>query len=148
MESLNLPVIQQQGELKQAVNARELHIYLQSRQQFSDWIKSRIEKYDFIENQDYICISENYETQRANGQRGIATRKEYYISIDMAKELSMVENNEQGKTARKYFIECEKQDKNQAAEQAKRERELREEDELFNRELSRLGFGVMVWSGE
>ena len=106
---MNLPVIQQQGELKQAVNARELHIYLQSRQQFSDWIKSRIEKYDFIENQDYICISENYETQRANGQRGIATRKEYYVSIDMAKELSMVENNEQGKTARKHFIKCEKE---------------------------------------
>ena len=33
---MNLPAIQQQGELKQAVNARELHIYLQSKQQFID----------------------------------------------------------------------------------------------------------------
>lgn len=39
--------------------------------------------------------------------------KEYYITLDMAKELSMVENNEKGKEARKYFIECEKKLKNQ-----------------------------------
>ena len=43
---------------------------------------------------------------------------------------------------------CPEADKNQAAEQAKRERELREEDELFNRELARLGFGLMAWSDE
>ena len=42
---------------------------------------------------------------------------------------------------------CPESDKNYEAEQAKRERELREEDELFNSELARLGFGVMVWSG-
>ena len=43
---------------------------------------------------------------------------------------------------------CPEADKNQAAEQAKRERELREEDELFEVELSRLRWGAMVWSGE
>lgn len=43
---------------------------------------------------------------------------------------------------------CPEADKNQAAEQAKRERELREEDELFEVELSRLKWGVMVWGGE
>ena len=43
---------------------------------------------------------------------------------------------------------CTESDKNYEAEQAKRERELREEDELFNRELARLGFGLMVRSGE
>ena len=43
---------------------------------------------------------------------------------------------------------CNESDKNYEAEQAKRERELREEDELFNRELARLGFGLMVRSGE
>ena len=43
---------------------------------------------------------------------------------------------------------CPESDKNYEAEQAKRERELREEDELFNSELARLGFGAMVWSGE
>ncbi len=43
---------------------------------------------------------------------------------------------------------CTESDKNQLAEQAKRERELREEDELFEVELSRLRWGAMVWSGE
>ena len=61
-----------------------------------------------MENQDFVCVSENSETHRADGQRGIITRKEYYITLDVAKELSMVERNEQGKEARRYFIECEK----------------------------------------
>lgn len=43
---------------------------------------------------------------------------------------------------------CPLADKNRAAEQAKRERELQAEDDLFNSELARLGFGAMVWSGE
>lgn len=43
---------------------------------------------------------------------------------------------------------CPEADKNHEAEQAKRERELREEDELFEVELSRLKWGAMVWGGE
>ena len=43
---------------------------------------------------------------------------------------------------------CPESDKNYEAEQAKRERELREEDDLFNSELARLGLGVMVWGGK
>lgn len=91
-----------------SVSARDLHCFLESKQQFSDWIKNRIRDYGFIENQDFICISENYETQRKDGQRGISIRKEYILSMDMAKELSMLERSEKGKEARKYFIECEK----------------------------------------
>lgn len=105
----NLPAIQENKELTQAVNARELHTFLESKQQFADWIKNRVYKYDFIEGQDFLCVSENYETQRSDGQRGIGVKTQYYISVDMAKELSMVENNEQGKLARKYFITCEKE---------------------------------------
>lgn len=43
---------------------------------------------------------------------------------------------------------CSEADKNQLAEQAKRERELREEDELFDMELSRLSWGAMVVGGK
>lgn len=89
---------------QQAVNARELHQFLGSKQDFSTWIKGRIEKYDFIENQDFQTAPQIYGT--ANG--GHATRMEYALSIDMAKELCMVENNEKGRIARRYFIECEK----------------------------------------
>ena len=93
------------GELQQTVNARELHAFLESKQDFSTWIKNRIEKYGFVENQDFITTPQKYGT--ANG--GHATRKEYHITINMAKELAMVERNNKGKQARQYFIECEKQ---------------------------------------
>lgn len=100
--------LQPHDTLIQAVSARELHTFLQNRDHFATWIRDRIAQYDFVESQDFVCVSENSETQRANGQRGVTTRKEYYITLDMAKELSMVERNEQGKQARKYFIECER----------------------------------------
>ena len=50
----SFPVIQQHEILEQAVNARELYGFLASKQNFSNWIKSRINKYDFIENVDYL----------------------------------------------------------------------------------------------
>lgn len=89
---------------RKAVNARELHAFLGSKQDFSTWIKNRIEKYDLIENVDFVTAPQIYGT--ANG--GHSTRMEYALSIDAAKELSMVEGNEKGKEARKYFITCEK----------------------------------------
>jgi phage anti-repressor protein len=88
---------------KRAVNARELHHFLESKQDFSNWIKNRIEKYGFVENQDFEVYNKIIE----NPQGGRPTI-EYALSVDMAKELSMVENNEKGRLARKYFIECEK----------------------------------------
>lgn len=88
---------------QRAVNARELHAFLESKQEFANWIKGRIDKYGFVENQDY----EVFDRFIKNPQGGRPTI-EYALSLDMAKELSMVENNEKGRMARKYFIECEK----------------------------------------
>ena len=87
----------------QTVNARELHEFLESKQDFSTWIKNRINDYDFVENQDFAVSHKKMENPQG-GRPAI----EYQISLDMAKELSMVERNEKGKQARKYFIECEK----------------------------------------
>ena len=88
----------------QVVSARELHKFLESRRDFSNWIKDRIEKYEFIENQDYQLLN-NFGEQTG---RGGHNKKEYALTLDMAKELAMVEGNEKGKQARRYFIECEK----------------------------------------
>jgi len=88
---------------RKAVNARELHAFLESKQEFANWIKGRIEKYGFVENQDYSSFDNIVKREN-----GATVRKEYALSLDMAKELSMVENNEKGRLARKYFIECEK----------------------------------------
>ena len=95
-----IPINNQNG--KRAVDARCLHAFLGNKRQFTDWIKQRIEQYGFVENQDFVSFHKF--VKRETG----ATRvTEYAISIDMAKELSMVENNEKGKMARQYFIRCE-----------------------------------------
>lgn len=92
------------NELTQTVNARELHSFLMSKQEFANWIKDRINQYGFTEGQDFLIIL----SKTPNGGR---PSKEYHISIDMAKELSMVEKNEKGREARQYFIDCEKKAK-------------------------------------
>ena len=94
-------IIEYEG--KQAVNARELHQKLCVGKDFSSWIKNRIEKYGFVKNQDYSSF-----TQIGERAKGATVRKEYALSLDMAKELCMIENNEQGRLFRKYFIEVEK----------------------------------------
>ena len=94
------------GEVQQTVNARELHAFLEVRTRFNDWIASRINEYDFVENQDFVSFTEN----PVKIQKGRPS-KDYHITLDMAKELAMVERNDKGKQARQYFIECEKQAK-------------------------------------
>ncbi|MDI1223004.1 antA/AntB antirepressor family protein [Acinetobacter guillouiae] len=96
------------GEDQPCVDARTLHKWLKNGDRFATWIKNRIKIYGFIENEDYVCFSVITETQRANGQKGKSKQLDYALTLDMAKELSMVENNEQGRIARRYFINCEK----------------------------------------
>ena len=86
------------SEKVNSVNAREIHQYLNVKTRFNDWIKRAIEKYDFQENIDYSKMS-----RVINGGDAI----DYIVSLDMAKELSMLENNEKGKETRKYFINFE-----------------------------------------
>ena len=85
------------------VSARELHSFLEVGKDFSTWIKNRIEQYNFIENIDYVVIP-NFGNNPLGGRPVI----DYHVSIDMAKELAMVERSDKGREARRYFIECEK----------------------------------------
>lgn len=84
----------------ETVSARELHSFLECKEEFAHWIKQRIEQYGFVGGVDFT-------TYRENPQKG-RPRIEYALSLDMAKELAMVERNEKGKQARQYFIECER----------------------------------------
>jgi anti-repressor protein len=86
----------------QTVNARELHEYLGVGKQFSHWIQDRIDMYDFQENVDFCILKPNLANIVGRPSQN------YYVSLDMAKELSMVDRGEKGKQARKYFLECEK----------------------------------------
>ena len=82
------------------VNAKGLHLFLEVGKDFSDWIKGRIKKYRFSEGVDYVVVKSTPQ----NG--GVAI--DYHLTLDMAKEISMVERNKKGKEARQYFIECER----------------------------------------
>lgn len=88
-----------QNQPVQLCNARELHTFLEIQTRYNDWVKNRINEYGFIQDEDYLVI-----TERTNGR----PRKEYHITLDMGKELGMVERNERGRQIRKYFIECER----------------------------------------
>lgn len=85
------------------VDARELHAFLEVGKDFHTWLKDRIAQYDFVENQDFGIFPNSGE----NTGRG-RPAKNVILSLDMAKELAMVERNWRGRQARKYFIECEK----------------------------------------
>jgi anti-repressor protein len=94
------------GAAVQTVNARELHQFLEVGKDFSTWIKGRIEQYGFLEGQDYGVF-----TDSGGNLRGGRPTTDYALTIDMAKELAMVERTYRGKQARLYFIECEKRAK-------------------------------------
>ena len=95
----------------QTVNARDLHAFLEVGKVFAAWIKERIEQYGFADGTDYVTFENlsfpKSESAKARPQRII----EYALTLDMAKELAMVERNEKGKQARQYFIECERKAK-------------------------------------
>jgi len=90
------------GVPAQLVNARSLHKFLESERQFSNWITYQIDAFGFEQDIDFIKIN-NF----VNGKNS-KPLTDYHLSLDMAKELSMVERNAKGKEARRYFIECEK----------------------------------------
>lgn len=93
-----------------AVNARELWQKLGVKTQFNHWIGRRIKDYGFEDGVDFTVV------KNGHGVNGQFQPTEYIISIDMAKELAMVENNEQGRKIRRYFIEVEKQYRKQETE--------------------------------
>lgn len=100
------------------VDGRELHQFLEVGRDFTSWIKDRVEKFSFDEGTDYIL------TLTKTGERQNVTRHDYILKLDMAKEVAMVENNEKGSQARKYFIAVEKRFKNQLIDVAQLSPEL------------------------
>lgn len=107
-----------QNQSVQLINARELHERLQISTRFDIWISRRISDYNFVENLDFI------ERSTLNNRGFFKTEtKDYHLTLDMAKELCMLERSELGRQARRYFINMEKQSKQlalQLQEQVKR----------------------------
>lgn len=94
------------------VDARSLHQRLGVQTKFTEWIKRRIEEYGFLEATDYMCLTESLTEvfpKNEKNPKGGRPEKHYYLSLDTAKELAMVERTEQGRAIRQYFIEVEKE---------------------------------------
>nr|DAK73052.1 MAG TPA: antirepressor protein [Caudoviricetes sp.] len=85
----------------QAVSARDLHKFLEITERFSNWFE-RMLQYGFVENIDYQGCE--FFNTLAN-----QTLTDYALTLDCAKEISMIQRSKKGKEAREYFIECEKQ---------------------------------------
>lgn len=82
------------------VDARSVHEALEVATPFYTWIKRRVEEFGFVEGDDF------FPTDLSGKSHG--NRIDYALTLDMAKELAMVERNEMGRRMRRYFIECEK----------------------------------------
>lgn len=91
------------GDSVKTVNARAIWSYLESKQDFSTWVKGRIEKGGFVENEDYLL--HKFMEQLPSGAKA---KIDYYCTLDMAKHLGLMEGNAKGKIVRKYFVFCDK----------------------------------------
>lgn len=96
-----IPIENRNGQ--QAVNARHLYVWLGVRKDFSNWIKAQIIRCDLTENQDFEVFA-----QKVENSSGGRPSTEYALSLNAAKEISMMSQTEKGKEARRYFIECER----------------------------------------
>ena len=95
-----------QSQTVQLCDARALHTFMGVLRDFSNWIKGRIRKFDFVEGVDYLTVTGEVVAKSGENLGGRPS-VDYHLSLNMAKELSMVENNAKGKEARRYFIACE-----------------------------------------
>lgn len=87
----------------QTISARELHEKLNIGTKFATWFQ-RICEYGFIENQDYTTCYPNLGSENHGGQNMI----DYDISMDMAKQICMIQRTPKGKEIRQYLIDLEK----------------------------------------
>lgn len=106
IENELVPVYETDKGIK-VVNGRDLHRALESKQDFSTWVKKRLSECDAMENEDFDRLHKKMEANNA-------TMIDYIIKLDTAKEMAMLERNEKGKQVRKYFIQVEEKYKQAA----------------------------------
>lgn len=99
------------GEINQQettlINGEDLHVALGIQTPYSKWILRRIDEFGFVRNLDFIGVDKIVRTEA--GFFGERDKKvmEYHLTLDMAKELAMVERSEIGRQVRRYFIQIE-----------------------------------------
>ncbi|NTK60267.1 antA/AntB antirepressor family protein [Enterococcus faecium] len=112
---------------EQLVSGRELHEFLEVGTQYTKWFDRMVE-YGFAENIDFLTISQ----KRLTAQGNATTYIDHAMKLDMAKEISMIQRTEKGKQARQYFIQVEKEYKQQLFDTSKLSPELQMFQGIFN----------------
>ena len=167
------------------INARDLHESLQVGKFFANWIKDRIEKYGFVEGEDFfkkenLSLPNSASSKgkdflpnlaknpiEAEKQQNLGSKKdsyffpnlgknrgrgrpeiEYFLTLDTAKELAMVENNEAGKEIRRYLIAVEKKYREIAVSGENKLIEMNTKLDLITKELLELKKGQLQVSGQ
>ena len=92
-----IPIREDNG--RQAVSGRDLHAFLGLGRDYTTWFKSMVE-YGFTEGEDFTPV----RVESSGGRPGA----DHVLTLDMAKELAMIQRTDKGKQARQYFIEVEK----------------------------------------
>lgn len=95
-----IPLTEHEGV--QAVMGRDLHQFLEVKDNYMNWFPRMVE-YGFTAGQDFVG-----KTLQSTGGR---PRQDHVITLDMAKEISMIQRTDKGKQARQYFLECERRAK-------------------------------------
>ena len=93
------------------IDARRLYEVLKPFTRFNDWINGFISKCNFIENMDYVVIRYDYlgnEIPLTDNKTHV-NKKEYAITIEMAKHIVLMDKSDIGKKVRAYFIAVEKE---------------------------------------
>ena len=85
------------------VSGRDLHEFLEVNTQYTIWFE-RMKEYGFVENTDFVALNQKRLTAQGNKVAYI----DHALTLDMAKEISMIQRTEKGKQARRYFIQVEK----------------------------------------
>ncbi|MBI5922934.1 MAG: phage antirepressor KilAC domain-containing protein [Betaproteobacteria bacterium] len=108
MASVLIPIEEKKvgAELVATVSARALHAWLGNRQEFSHWIEARIDQFGFVQGVDFM--RDDAEDQEHQHSRSLFSDSDCRITLDMAKELSIIECNDKGRQARQYLIACER----------------------------------------
>ena len=112
------------------VDGRELYNFLNVTERYNQWINKRIEKYGWIEGRDFTSVK--CFTLVNNGAKKEIDNHE--LSINMAKELAMIQNNEKGREVRNYFIKCEEVAKELLEQQNKDYKDILLNETLTSRE--------------
>ena len=85
------------------VSGRELHEALGIKTAYKDWFP-RMCEYGFTENSDFLTVAQ----KRATAQGNFTTYNDHMLTIQMAKEICMIQRTEKGKQCRQYFLDLEK----------------------------------------